>query len=135
MKAGIKYDSKKDRFDRLPWRFLSFVALLLTGRIRSARTVPSGIGAPHRPDLLPMVAIHEVARVLGYGAEKYSARNWVGVSDWRRRYFAAALRHVVRWWLGERLDRESGLHHLACAACCVLFLLELDLKENRESNT
>jgi len=34
------------------------------------------------------------------------------------------LRHLTAWWAGEDLDPESGLHHLAHAACCLMFLLE-----------
>lgn len=79
-----------------------------------------------RLDLLPFAAVNHVALVLTYGAEKYAPYNWRKVEGWRWRYFAAALRHLTAWWLGEKNDPESGLPHLAHAACCVLFLLELD---------
>jgi hypothetical protein len=76
-----------------------------------------------RWDLLPVSSVRDVVRVLGFGAAKYSVDNWQKVPDARRRYYAAALRHLVAWWDGERLDPESRLPHLAHAACCVLFLM------------
>lgn len=79
-----------------------------------------------RWDLLPFRALDEVAKVLEFGARKYAPDNWRKVDGWRWRYLGAALRHLAAFGTGERLDRESGLHHLAHAACCVLFLLELD---------
>ena len=79
-----------------------------------------------RWDLLPFRATAYVVDVLTYGAEKYAPENWRKVDGWRWRYFAAALRHLVAWWRGQKTDPKSGLPHLAHAACCVLFLLELD---------
>ena len=79
-----------------------------------------------RMDLLPPLALVEVSKVLGYGAAKYEAHNWRRATTLGR-YSAAALRHVFAWLSGEDRDAESGLHHLAHAACCVLFLLELQM--------
>lgn len=76
-----------------------------------------------RYDLIPAVALDEVAQVLAIGAMKYGADNWRRGADWSR-YFAAAMRHLWAWWRGDDLDPETGRHHLAHAACCVLFLLE-----------
>ena len=76
--------------------------------------------------LLPFRAVGEVVQVLTHGAQKYAPDNWRKVPGGRRRYLDAALRHIAAWAMGERLDRDSGLPHLAHAACCVLFLLELD---------
>jgi hypothetical protein len=79
--------------------------------------------AKERWDLLPTEAVRQVVKVLGYGARVYAVDNWKVVPDARRRYYAAALRHLTAWWEGEKVDNESGLPHLAHAACCVLFLL------------
>lgn len=79
-----------------------------------------------RCDLLPPAALLRVADVLGFGARKYAPHAWREVPDGHRRYLAAALRHVFARMRGERLDPESGLPHLAHAACCLLFALELD---------
>ena len=75
-----------------------------------------------RVDLLPVRALLAVAAVMTFGAAKYGANNWQNVVP-KRRYYAAALRHLWARALGQREDPESGLPHLAHAACCVLFML------------
>lgn len=83
-------------------------------------------GGKTRYDLLPWSGLDLVAQVLTKGAAKYAPDNWRKVEGWRWRYFRAAVGHLIAWWGGEKLDPEWGLPHLAHAACCVLFLLELD---------
>lgn len=78
-----------------------------------------------RWDLLPMRAVSDIVNVLTYGAKKYAPNNWRKVEDARARYYAAALRHLIAWWMGEERDKESGLPHLAHAGCCLIFLSEL----------
>jgi hypothetical protein len=80
-----------------------------------------------RWDLFPFRALEEIARVLTYGASKYNDDNWRKVPNLRRRYLAAAFRHVVAWRLGQLRDPETGLHHLAHAACCLIFILAAEL--------
>ena len=87
--------------------------------------------AKPRWDLLPWEAAESIVAVLTYGAKKYAPDNWRRVDGGRWRYYGAALRHLVAWWRGERVDPESGLHHLAHAGCCVLFLLALDMTEEK----
>jgi len=41
--------------------------------------------------------------------------------------------HLLAVGNGEELDSESGLHHLAHAACNALFILELELRKRNES--
>jgi hypothetical protein len=79
-----------------------------------------------RWNLLPTREIEEVVKVLTVGAEKYEDDNWKCVARSRERYFAAAMRHIIAWWHGEEQDTESGLHHLAHAICCLLFLMWFD---------
>lgn len=85
-------------------------------------------GGKARWDLIPFRALEEIVLVLTYGANKYAPENWRKVPDARRRYIAALWRHVVRWACGERCDPESGLHHLAHAGCCILFLLAFEVE-------
>jgi hypothetical protein len=80
-----------------------------------------------RPELLPPAALLQVAEVLAYGARKYpSADNWRKLEALRARYTGAALRHVLAYMGGETHDAESGHHHLAHAATCLLFILQAD---------
>lgn len=73
-------------------------------------------------DLAPWDAFRAIVGVLGFGAKKYAPRNWERGMAWSRLY-AATLRHLTAWWDGEERDPETGLLHLAHAACCVCFLL------------
>jgi hypothetical protein len=81
-----------------------------------------------RWDLLPYDAMGAVVDVLTHGATKYGPENWRQVEGWQRRYFAAALRHLVAYFQGNDTDDESGLPHLAHATCCVLFLLAKEME-------
>jgi hypothetical protein len=78
--------------------------------------------------LLPWDAIEEVVKVLTYGENKYTPRNWEKGMSWSRP-FSAAMRHLAAFWQrGEEMDPETGLSHLAHACCCVLFLLSYQLR-------
>lgn len=79
--------------------------------------------------LLPTKALRATVDVLTFGANKYDIDNWKYVPDSRRRYFDAMQRHVWAWKEGEQIDEESGMHHLAHAMCCLMFLYEKDLEE------
>jgi hypothetical protein len=77
--------------------------------------------------LLPPLALEETVKVLTFGAQKYERDNWQKVPDSKRRYFDAMQRHAWAWKQGEQLDPESGIHHLAHAMCCLMFLYEHDI--------
>jgi hypothetical protein len=76
--------------------------------------------------LLPWDSVEQVVEVLMFGAKKYGEDNWRDVPNAQRRYWSAAQRHMVAHLKGEACDDESGLPHLAHAACCVLFLLAFE---------
>lgn len=81
-----------------------------------------------RMDLIPPYMEEEVAMVLAFGAQKYAPDNWRKVTPLRSRYLAAAQRHINALKKGEQMDPESGLHHAAHAACCLMFLGEVELE-------
>jgi hypothetical protein len=78
-----------------------------------------------RYDLLPPIAIDELAKILTFGAEKYAPNSWQNVDDGEERYRAALLRHTFAIQRGELIDEESGLPHAAHAMCCCAFIVEL----------
>ena len=76
-------------------------------------------------NLLSSEALNQTAAVLKFGADKYHAHNWRDGFAWSRP-LAAAMRHIMAFNDGEDKDPESGLSHLAHAACCIMFLLEFE---------
>ena len=74
-----------------------------------------------RWDTVPWKALMQVAEVMTHGANKYGDQNWRRVEI--HRYFAAAMRHISAWRMGEITDAESGKPHLAHAACCLLIMM------------
>ena len=74
-----------------------------------------------RYDLYPPEALEGTVRILTFGAEKYSDRNWEKGMKWGR-VFGALMRHLWAWWRGEAADPETGESHLHHAACCIAFL-------------
>ena len=71
-----------------------------------------------KPDwsLIPLWTVEDELRVWMYGREKYAAWNWAKGMAWSVP-FACLMRHMAAWQSGEENDVESGLPHLAHAAC------------------
>lgn len=83
--------------------------------------------------LLPDDAIAEIQKVLEFGAQKYAPRNWERGMAWCR-VWNACLRHLWAWSRREEVDPETGLSHLAHAACCILFLLAYEQRRVGEDD-
>ena len=60
----------------------------------------------------------EIAKVFTFGAKKYGANNYKNGIHLNR-ILAAADRHLSAFKMGEDLDHETGLVHLAHAAACL----------------
>lgn len=71
--------------------------------------------------LIPKGVLVQVVEVLTYGSKKYSPNNWMYVE--KERYYDALHRHLDAFNSGEKVDPESGKHHLAHALCCVMYML------------
>jgi len=82
----------------------------------------SNAGKP-RMSLLPPAALVDIVRVREFGCQKYDDWDWTKARPWTE-YSDAAERHIMAWAAGQDNDEESGLNHLAHAACNMLFLLE-----------
>lgn len=87
-------------------------------------------GKPH-PSYVPVALIEGVMAVREYGNQKYhDPDNWKQVEP--DRYHQALLRHILAAWNDPyKVDPESGLLHLAHAACNIAFLLEMKKEENK----
>lgn len=77
-----------------------------------------------RYDLIPPKAMRHLAKVLTFGAKKYKPNNWRNNTDLSR-YEGALLRHFEAYRMGELIDEETGMPHLAHALTNLVFLLEL----------
>jgi hypothetical protein len=75
--------------------------------------------------LIPYRPLSEVAKVYGYGAEKYAPQNWRRGYPWSWS-LDALFRHIEAFRSGESEDPESGLHHLAHASFHLNALMVFD---------
>jgi len=78
--------------------------------------------------LAPMREFEDIVRIMTFGAQKYEDNGWKGVD--KDRYISALLRHVTAYMSGEDVDSESGMPHMAHAACNAVFIM---YKDNNES--
>lgn len=78
-------------------------------------------------ELLPDDALAGIQKVLDFGAQKYSARNWEKGMNWTRPW-NATMRHLWAWMRGERVDPETGLSPLLHAGCEILFLIAYEMR-------
>lgn len=113
----------------------SLLAQVESGDPEQAEEVQLGIKHDQdkpRYDLLPAVAIDELAKVLTFGAKKYAPNSWQAVENGLERYRAALLRHTFAIQRGELIDEESGLQHSAHAMTCAAFIVELEKQLEQE---
>lgn len=81
--------------------------------------------------LVPPALIEAVGAVRTFGTAKYNndSENWRTVEAFR--YKDALMRHICAYLRDpQAVDQESGLSHLAHAACNIAFLLEFDSEQN-----
>lgn len=76
----------------------------------------------------------DIAAALTHGAKKYGRTNWLVPGLSYSRVIGAAQRHITAWEGGETNDPESGIHHLAHAACCLMMLHEYDRRGRRRGD-
>ena len=76
-----------------------------------------------RWDLLPLRPVQLAVEVMTKNLDKYGEDNWQRIDRPIDRFYAALMRHISAWRLGENLDPETKLPHLAHALVCVLFLV------------
>lgn len=69
-------------------------------------------------EFLRMDGIEEMCRVFKFGAKKYAKNNYLKGME-SERLTSAALRHILAYQSGEKLDPESGRSHLGHAMACL----------------
>lgn len=124
LRSNTEMLSDKEKADAIlkRWSMGEFSDLITT-------TIGSDIGATkHDNDktnycYMSSIFLEEVNKVLTFGAKKYEAHNWRKGFIWSRP-LSACFRHLYAFMRGEDRDPETGLLHLAHAACCIMFLVE-----------
>ncbi len=79
-----------------------------------------------RYDLIPSYPIDELAKVYTYGTTKYNSDNWRKGLKWRKDVVGPVFRHLWKWIKGEKIDEESGCHHLAMVLWNICTLIEYE---------
>lgn len=79
-----------------------------------------------RYSLIPTAATKALAKILTFGAEKYSKDGWKSVPNAKERYTDALYRHLEAYRSGEKYDEESGESHLAHAITNIAFLIHFE---------
>jgi hypothetical protein len=87
-----------------------------------------------RVDLLDPEFLLEMGRVMTFGAQKYGDRNWENGISYSR-LFGALLRHVLKFWKGEDIDKESKCKTLAHVAVNAMMLAGMPPKWDNRSVT
>lgn len=102
--------------------------LLLDNEVRITDPETGGQKGAKLPQLgaIEPMAILEVAKIAGFGAQKYDRYNYLKGYRWSLSYDALQ-RHLLLFWSGEDRDAESGLYHLGHAAWHCLALLSFTL--------
>jgi len=85
-----------------------------------------------RWSLLPRGFVAGVVSAFEHGLRKYERDGWQRVADAHRVYYDAAQRHLDTYWRGQRIDAESGVHHLLCAAASLAIMWWHDERDERE---
>ena len=82
-------------------------------------------------DLIEPSFIIGVGKALTQGAEKYGKNNWQKLEDAEDRYYAAIMRHLMAWRMGEKSDKDSGLNPMYHIAANAMFLAHIDNEEKK----
>lgn len=80
-------------------------------------------------------ALWAVADISTFGAKKYAWNGWEGVENGFARYKDAQYRHALKKAMGEDIDPDSQLEHLAHEAWGALATLELYLRERGKNDS
>ncbi len=74
--------------------------------------------------LISPLFLEQLAQVLAHGSQKYAPNMWRSDPMPFTHEIDSVLRHILAFNRGEDADPDSGLPHLAHAACRLMFLIE-----------
>lgn len=76
-----------------------------------------------RFDLITPESIEGMAEVLTFGATKYKPNSWQNVENGIDKHYASLMRHTIEWRKGEKLDKETKLHHMKHIMTNAMFII------------
>jgi len=86
-----------------------------------------------RPGLIEPEFLLSMAEVLAFGAAKYAKDNWkLCTKENIDLYWDAHDRHVLAYKMGEKIDHETKICHLAHAACNLMFIQHIMNRSSKQ---
>ena len=79
---------------------------------------------------IPCPVLFEVGAALLEGAAKYRRHNYRVAGVRMSVYYDAAMRHLMRWWEGEDMDPDSGIHHVSKAIAGLIVIRDAMMQGN-----
>ncbi len=71
---------------------------------------------------IPSKPLIEIGLAMLEGGRKYGTHNYRAIGVRMSTYYDACLRHVISWWEGEDIDKDSGMHHVIKAISTLIVL-------------
>lgn len=95
-------------------------------KMKKESTNPKDVLGKAKPPMhfIPPIAIVELGQAMKDGGAKYGLMNWRGGSVDASVYYDAAMRHILAWWDGEEVAKDSGVKHLTHAMACFAIILD-----------
>lgn len=89
------------------------------------------IGSKKPPlSMIPCPVLFEIGAAMLEGACKYRRHNYRIAGVRSSVYYDAAMRHLMRFWEGEDIDPDSGLHHVTKAIASLIVLRDSQMIGN-----
>jgi hypothetical protein len=80
------------------------------------------------------VVLAEVGVAMLEGALKYGRHNYRAVGVRASVYYDSTMRHMMEWWEGEDVDRDSEIHHITKAIAGLVVLRDSIIRGNVEDD-
>lgn len=103
-------------------------AVLPNGQVTKPSNPKEAVGgAKLDMGLVPWSLVIGAAKAFLEGALKYGRFNWRIAGVRASTYFAAAQRHMAKWYNGQDFDPKTKVHHLENAIACLAIIRDAEL--------
>lgn len=93
------------------------------GETKKASNPKDAIGSKKAPlSVIPCPVLYEVGLGLLDGNVKYGGHNYRAIGVRSSVYYDATMRHLMRYWEGQDIDPDSGIHHVSKAISSLVVL-------------